>query len=146
MESITVPASMEQLEEVLENIEQYLIREGCKEDDKRVILISAEELFTNIASYAYPDPAEPGVIQADCYVQKLENGKKRVTLRFLDQGIPYNPLAKKDPDLTLSIDQRPVGGLGIYMVKQFMDQVEYQYDEGFNILVIQKDIDVSSGG
>ena len=60
---------------------------------------------------------------------------------FRDKGIPYNPLEKEDPDISLSAGEREIGGLGIYMVKQYMDKVEYRYEEGYNILTIEKRLD-----
>ena len=59
-------------------------------------------------------------------------------ITFLDSGVPYDPLAKADPDVTLSAEERQIGGLGIFMVKKSMDSMEYKYQDGRNILVIRK--------
>ena len=69
-----------------------------------------------------------------------ETGKeqKEVEIRFMDEGAPYDPFARKDPDLTLPIEERPVGGLGVYMVKQFMDDASHRYERGRNLTVIKK--------
>ena len=68
---------------------------------------------------------------------------KSCRIVFRDRGVPYNPLEKTDPDITLSAEEREIGGLGIYMVKQSMDKVEYRYEDGCNILTIEKNIDDS---
>ena len=65
---------------------------------------------------------------------------KRVEVTFADEGIPFDPLAKEDPDVTLNADSRPIGGLGIFMVKKSMDSVEYEYKDGKNILKFRKDL------
>ena len=69
---------------------------------------------------------------------KLEEDPKAVSITFIDGGIPYDPLAKADPDITASAEERPIGGLGIYMVKQSVDTVDYRYQDGRNVLAIQK--------
>ncbi len=131
-----VPASMEHLEQVTAFTGSLLEEAGCGENDRRLIQISVEELFTNIASYAYE--GGQGMVYIECRIQRSGEGFKEVMICFQDQGIPYNPLEREDPDLTLPIEQRPVGGLGIYMVKQFMDQVDYEYKKGCNRTVITK--------
>ena len=71
----------------------------------------------------------------------MDQGSGILTLQFRDRGKPFNPLAKANPDLKLPLESRPVGGLGIYMVKQFVDEVDYAYRDGFNILTLRKNID-----
>ncbi len=63
-----------------------------------------------------------------------------VTITFIDHGVPYDPLAKQDPDLTLSADDRQIGGLGIFMTKKIMDDVAYEYKDGQNILTLKKQL------
>ncbi len=77
-------------------------------------------------------------MQVEYGVNLLPEGEKQADICFIDQGKPFNPFAREDPDLTLSLEERPVGGLGIYMVKQFMDQAEYRYEKGFNVTTISK--------
>ena len=89
----------------------------------------SEEIFANIAFYAYPEK------NGDMEVSISKNSDK-IKLVFKDEGIPYNPLEKQDPDITLPPEERPVGGLGIYMVKQMADSVSYEYMNGQNILTI----------
>ena len=99
------------------------------------INVAVDELFSNIANYAY----KPKTGQATVSLAVSDDGKT-VTVTFTDSGVPYNPLAKKDPDVTLSADERQIGGLGIYMVKKTMDDVTYEFKDGKNILSIKKKV------
>ena len=93
--------------------------------------LAFEEAYINVAHYAYP--AHDGDIRVS--VNPTE-GSLRIVIR--DSGIPFDPLAKEDPDVTLPAEQRKIGGLGIFMVKKIMDSVEYQYDDGDNVLIMEK--------
>lgn len=135
MQSATVPASMEHLGQVMSLTEEILRQAGCGEDDERLIGISVEEIFTNIASYAYGQGEGQVTIEFEILGEDRE---REAVVCFRDRGIPYNPLERKDPDLGLPIQQRPVGGLGIYMVKKFMDHVDYRYDSGNNVTTMRK--------
>ena len=97
------------------------------------INIAVEEIFVNIAHYAYNPEVGPATIRVEILEDPLA-----VSLTFIDQGTPYDPLAKEDPDVTLAADERTIGGLGIFMVKKSMDDVKYEYKEGSNILTIVK--------
>lgn len=136
MESLTVPASMEHLYKVMSLTEQLLEQARCGKDDKRLVEISVEEIYTNIASYAYG--GGEGQIWLQWDIRAAGEAQREIAISFQDQGRPYNPFAREDPDLTLPIEERPVGGLGIYMVKQFMDQVDYRYEQGCNKTTILK--------
>lgn len=146
MRALTVPASIEGMYQALAQIGIYLEQEGCPEAARRQIEISAEELLTNIASYAYEEEErEKGQMQMACEVlqtggQGERDGQKKVRIEIRDWGRPFDPFAKADPDIRLPFDERPVGGLGIYMVKQFMDGALYRYEDGQNITVIEKGI------
>ncbi len=131
MEKKIVPAAMEYMDEVMEYIESFLRAENCSQEECYEVQVSVEELFTNIASYSYG--TEGGWAEVLC---KAESGELVIQLR--DQGRPYNPWARKDPDFQIPFDERPIGGLGIYMVKKFMDQVEYRYEDGCNITTMTK--------
>ena len=100
------------------------------------ISVAIDEVLNNIASYAYG--GDTG--QVTVRLEIAEEDRKSVHISFIDTGIPYNPLEREDPDITLSAEKREIGGLGIYMVKKSMDSVEYQYENGHNILTIKKDI------
>lgn len=98
------------------------------------IHLVTEELVVNVASYAYPDGAD------DYLDVEIIRDEGHITLRFRDGGMPFNPLEREAPDTTLPIEERPIGGLGIYLVRQFMDTVEYEYTNGENILTVMKKV------
>lgn len=95
------------------------------------VLTAVEEIFINIASYAYEGGEGTAVLETEINADAIK-------LVFKDQGIPFDPLAKPDPDITLSAEERGIGGLGIYMVKKMMDQVSYVRSNGWNILTLEK--------
>lgn len=124
-------ARVNQLEEVSAYVEQVLEEAGCPPKTSMQISVCAEEIFVNIAKYAYTEKEEDVSLGIKC-----EDGQ--VIMRFTDHGIPYDPLAKKDPDVKLSAEEREIGGLGIYLVKKNMDDVQYKYQNGKNILTLTK--------
>ena len=126
-------ASDENLPVVLEQVEELLVQDGCDAMVQMQIVMAAEELFVNIAHYAYE--GQPG--EAVIKLLFLEN-PHRFCMVFRDKGVPYNPLEHEDPDITLSAEDRQIGGLGIYLIKQTMDSIEYAYEEGENVLKIEK--------
>jgi anti-sigma regulatory factor (Ser/Thr protein kinase) len=97
--------------------------------------IAIDELFSNIAHYAYNSEIGQATVRVEAIKDPLA-----VTITFIDNGVPYDPLANADPDTTLSAEEREIGGLGIYMVKKSMDDVTYEYRDGKNILKIQKNL------
>ena len=123
------PAETARLPDVLAFVEEAL--GDCPMKAAMQISIAVEEIFVNIASYAYPDGAGSMTLGVSA-----EDGT--ALIRFTDEGIPFDPLARKDPDITLSADERAVGGLGIYMVRQSMDQTDYRRENGKNIFTITK--------
>lgn len=133
MQEIKLQASDETLYTVLDEIEKELDEQNCPDLLKTTMLIAVEEIFVNIAHYAYGGKSGEAVINLD-----IVPNPKSCKITFCDQGIPYNPLEKNDPDVTLSAEEREIGGLGIFMVKQSMDSVEYRYENGCNILTIEK--------
>ena len=108
----------------------------CPPKAKIQIDIAIDELFGNIAQYAY----NPGEGPATVRVEVTENPLS-VILTFIDKGVPYNPLEKSDPDISLSAEDRQIGGLGIYMVKKTMDEIVYEYKDGQNILKVKKSLE-----
>ena len=135
MKELTIAATVENIEVVTDFVNQQLELLECPMKAQMQIDIAIDELFSNIAHYSY----NPEVGQATVRVEVVEN-PLAVTITFIDNGIPYDPLAKKDPDLTLSAEERQIGGLGIYMVKKSMDEITYEYKDGQNILSIKKRI------
>ena len=102
----------------------------CDEMILNQIDLAVEEIFVNIAHYSGADEA---IINCS-----FENDKLEIT--FSDSGVPFNPLAKPDPDLTLNAEEREIGGLGIFLTKKFMDTVSYEYKDGINCLRIIKSV------
>ena len=134
---LTVPADCDQLAPVQQFVDGILDDLHCPDDTRVQIQIAVEELFVNIASYAYPSGEGEVVVQ--CWA---EQNPSAVTIRFRDRGTPFDPLNKPDADITLSAEERKIGGLGIFMVKEFMDGVDYAYRDGENVLTIRKVISI----
>ncbi len=129
----TFDAALDQLDDVLAFVNGQLDEMDCPPKIRFQIEVAVEELFVNIASYAY----QPGTGKADVSVQAAEDPKS-VVITFRDRGVPYDPTAKQDPDVSLSAEERKIGGLGIYMVKKSMDEMKYEYRDGQNVLSIRK--------
>ena len=135
MSELTLEAKVENLDDVIAFVDSALEAIDCPPRTQMQIDISVEELFVNIANYAYA----PNVGMATIKVN-IQKDPKEIAITFIDSGVPYNPLAKKDPDITLSSEERQIGGLGIFMAKKSMDKVEYKYTDGQNMLTIKKNI------
>ena len=133
MKELNLIACDETLYTVLDEIKAHLKAMDCPEETMTSILIAAEEIYVNIAHYAYG--GKPGVAKVNIDVMP---DNKLCRLVFRDKGIPYNPLEKEDPDISLSAEERQIGGLGVYFVKEMMDKVEYEYKDGCNVLTIEK--------
>ena len=140
MQDITLQASDDTLYTVLDAIEAHLCKNGCPDSVKTEVLISVEEIYVNIAHYAYGGKAGEATVQME-----VTQNPRICRVVFRDRGVPYNPLEKEDPDVSLSAEEREIGGLGIYMVKQYMDKIEYRYEGGYNILTIEKHLPLPSG-
>ena len=134
MEKLTVEATKENLLKVNEFVEMNLEKIECPMKAMMQISVAVEEIYINIASYAYGD----AIGQAEILLDTDTAGQ--VSITFMDSGTPYDPLAKEDPDITLSAEERGIGGLGIFMVKKSMDDVQYKYEDGKNILTLVKKI------
>ena len=130
------PAQQDQLEGVQQFIEEQMEQYSCPDKVKFQLAVAVEEIFVNIAHYAY-QPEQAGTATVRCCVG---GDPLQVTIQFLDNGTPFNPLAKEDADITLSAEERRIGGLGILMVKKSMDTVDYAYEDGKNTLTIKKSI------
>lgn len=135
MKSILVPADNSQLEAVQSFVEAELEQQDCAPKTMMQINIAVEEVFVNIASYAY----KPEVGEAEIQVEVCED-PLRVVIQFLDSGTPFDPLAKEDADTSPEALQERIGGLGILIVKKTMDAVRYSYENGKNILTIVKNL------
>ena len=135
MKERTFDATIANLLEVTQFIDEWLEALDCGMKAQMQIDLAVDELFTNIASYAYA----PGSGEATVRLG-FDEASRMASITFIDSGIPYDPLKKPDPDITLSAEEREIGGLGIYMVKKSMDKMEYRRDNDQNMLTIYKAI------
>ena len=135
MPQITVKAAIENLPAVTSFVDEMLEANGCGMKALMQLNIAVDELFSNIAHYAYPGGAGEVTVTA-----AFDAPQRLFALTFTDSGIPYNPLDREDPDITLSAEERQIGGLGIMMVRKTMDGMTYEYTDGHNILTISKKI------
>ena len=135
MRELTVEAVPEKLETVLAFIDEQLEQYGCGIRAQAAIDVAVDELFINIAKYAYSPKTGPATVCIDVRKDPLS-----VEITFIDNGRQYDPLTAAEPDTSLPLDERPIGGLGILIVKKSMDVVSYEYKDGKNILTIQKNI------
>ena len=133
MKDITVEATLDNLEVVQNFVSEELENQGCSMKVMMQIEIAVEEIYVNIVHYAY----NPEIGKATIRCEVTDN-PMQVIIQFMDSGVPFDPLAKEDADITLSAEERQIGGLGIFMVKKSMDEVSYEYKEGKNVLTIRK--------
>lgn len=136
MDRITVPASLDQLETIQDFVTEHLEKYDCPMKAMMQIEIAVEEIFVNIANYAYHPEIGEATVCCEVGQNPLE-----VVIRFLDNGKPFNPLEKEDADTSQDALLEREGGLGILMVKKSMDSVSYSYEDGKNILTISKKIE-----
>ena len=132
---IIVEADVSKLDDILDFINAHLQKTSCLPKERMQIAVAAEEIFVNIANYAYAPSKGNASVRVEVSQKPVT-----VTLTFIDNGKPYDPLKKADPDITLPANERPIGGLGIFMVKKTMDDVNYEYADGKNILRLKKNI------
>ena len=130
---LVVEALPENLPQVQSFVRELLEKASCPMKTLMQIDVIVEEVFVNIAHYAYGTERGKAVVRAE-----ISGKPPVVTITFTDRGVPYDPLAREDPDVTLPAEQRQIGGLGIYMTKKMMDEVRYEYRDGRNILTLKK--------
>ena len=135
MKELTIAATVENIEAVTEFVNEQLEALECPLKAQMQIDIAIDELFGNIAHYAYDPEVGEATVRVEVNPEPLA-----VIITFIDNGVPYDPLGAKEPDVTLSADDREIGCLGIYMVKKTMDEITYEYKDGQNILTIKKKI------
>lgn len=133
MKEITVDAVSESLGTVTDFVDAELEAIGCPFNIQMKVDIVIDEVFSNIVFYAYR-----GTVGSVTIRTETTTDPGSLTLTFIDSGIPYNPLNAEEPDVTLSVEERKVGGLGIFIVKKTMDEVDYEYSGGRNILRLKK--------
>ncbi len=139
MEKICVQATKDGMAEIIRSLTAHLEACRCSGKDRMEFEIAMEELLVNVVHYAYGDgdgdmTAEYEIIQKD---------RRNVSARIVitDEGIPYNPLDREDPDITLSAEERSIGGLGIFMARKFLDSLEYTCEDGKNCLTVEKNFE-----
>ena len=132
-ETLTVAAANGNLHTVMAFVDDFLEKHDCPMKAQMQLDLCVEEIFVNIANYAY------GSGSGDARIC-ITYAEGTVTITFADGGVPYDPLAKPDPDITLSAEERQIGGLGVFLVKKNTDRVDYRYEDGKNILTLTKKI------
>ena len=131
----TFAAKTEHLMDVLGFVEETLEQFECPMKIQMAICVAIEEVFVNVANYAYGDGEGDMTLGIG-----FDNTSQTVTFRMTDKGIPFDPLKKPDPDITLSAEDREIGGLGIFIAKKTMDNLNYAYENGENVLTMMKKI------
>lgn len=135
MKELSVDAIVSNIEMVTDFVDKELEKLDCPVKALMQINIAIDELFGNIAQYAYNPDVGPATVRVEVIDEPM-----CVVITFIDNGVPYDPLAKQDPNISLSAEDRDIGGLGIYLVKKSMDDITYEYKNGQNILKIKKNI------
>ena len=134
MREMTVNATPEQVEQVVDFVNEQLDTLGCSDEVRIDVDVAVDELLGNIAQYAY-DP-DIGTVTV---CMEAEEDPPAAVITFFDRGIPFNPLAEKRPDTTsLPAKERPLGGLGLLLVRELMDELAYSYQDGYNVLTVRK--------
>lgn len=134
MSKITFPAVKGQIEQIMETVMAAPELVSLPDEVTFSLRLAIEELAVNVCNYAYPE-GEDG----DLCVE-VEQSENVLTIKLADHGKPFDPLALEDPDVTLDAEEREIGGLGVFLVKQLMDRVEYQHVDGQNVMIISKNL------
>ncbi len=131
-EELRVEAKIDSLPEVIE-FTTGTLTDDCPQRERMQVELMTEEIFVNIASYAYDEAGGFVTVR-----RSGGEGPEGLSISFIDEGKPFDPLKNPDPDVTLSAEERPVGGLGVFLVKRVVDKAEYEYKDGKNILTVYK--------
>lgn len=129
----TMVATIENIPVITAFVDELLEKHNCPTKAQVQVDIAIDELFSNIANYAYNPDVGPATVKV-----AVDDDPLSVIITFIDNGVQYDPLAKEDPDVSLPASERQIGGLGIYMVKKSMDELNYEYKNGQNIFTIKK--------
>lgn len=130
MQTLTMPAELENLEAFIDFVKGCAAKAGFDHKRSMEIELAAEEALVNICNYAYP--GENGSVRVRCF----DSGEKTLTIEISDQGVPFDVLSQADPDVTLDIDHRKIGGLGIFLIKKMVQEVKYKREGDRNILTM----------
>jgi len=135
VKELQVDATISNIETVTNFVNGELEKYDCPMKAQMQIDIVIDEIFSNISKFAYDPDVGPATVRVE-----VEKDPLTVLITFIDHGVPYDPLKTAEPDVTLSADERAIGGLGIFLVKKTMDYVNYEYKDGKNILTVKKSI------
>ena len=133
--SITTEALIGKIAEITAFVDAELEAAGCPLKQQMQIDVAVDELVSNVARYAYGSGTGKITVEFE-----FDEGSRLAALTFIDEGIPYDPTKKEEPDVTLPVEQREIGGLGIFLVARTMDAMKYRREDGRNILRIEKKI------
>ena len=133
MKEMTLEATVNNIPRVTDFVNAELEALDCPMKAQMQIDIAIDELFGNIAQYAYDPLTGPATVRVE-----VGEDPMAVIITFIDHGKPYDPLATREPDITLNAEEREIGGLGVFLVKKTMDEITYEYKNGQNILRIKK--------
>ncbi len=128
-------AAVENIPAVTAFIDEQLEAASCSMKAQMQIDVAVDEVMANIAQYAYGDGTGEAAVRFE-----LDEAERMVRITFADRGIPFNPLERPEPDVNLPAEERQIGGLGIFLVRKTMDGVAYRYEDGQNLLTLQKKI------
>ena len=135
MKELTLEAKVQNLQQVLDFVDDALMTMNCPVKLQMQIDVAVEEIFVNVASYAYAPASGPVTVRVE-----ETAGPKAVRITFIDSGTPFDPTAREDPDVTLSAEERKIGGLGIFMTRKSMDRMIYEYRDGRNVLCLERNL------
>lgn len=135
IKEMSIDATLENIEKVTDFVNEQLEAYNCPPRALVQIDVAIDELFGNIAYYAYDPDVGPATVRVEVVEEPLS-----VIIVFIDNGVPFNPLKSAEPDMNLTAEERELGGLGIYIVKKSMDEITYEYKDGQNILRIKKNM------
>ena len=133
MKELSIAATIENIAPVTDFVNCELEALSCSERIRSQIDVAIDELFGNIAQYAYGSDVGPATVRVEVVEEPLA-----VVITFIDNGMPYDPLTQAEPDIHAPLEARQAGGLGIFLVRQTMDDVTYEYKNGQNILKVRK--------
>ena len=133
MKEITMEAVVANIEKVTAFVDGVLEEAECPLKAQLQIDVAVDEIFSNISKYAYPEGTGTATVQLE-----ITEDPRMAEVTFIDEGIPFDPMKEMEPDVTLSAEERKIGGLGIYLVKKTMDGMSYEYEDGKNILHLRK--------
>lgn len=125
---------LDELERLDISVTQYCSSHGFSSEVHFALKLSLEEVVANVISYGYEDDIEHNIIV------KLDQSEGTIIIQVEDDGAAFNPLEQKPPDIEAPIEERPIGGLGIHLVRHYMDELEYERRDGRNILLMKKSV------